>query len=109
MYKHLKSLNPSEEKGYVYILYSSESNLVKIGKTKQPQVKLTKLSLSNGSEFEYTLSPETHLYSILEKCLHSYFNIYRTKGEWFRIDYAVAVDKLNSILESDDFKRRNIK
>lgn len=40
--------------------------------------------------------------------MHNKFSYKRKKGEWFDIGFDDAVLELKTLLESDDFKQRNI-
>jgi hypothetical protein len=94
--------------GYVYILHNPESNLVKIGKTKFPYKRFSNLSNQNGSKFKYHITESMFIEGIIEKILHNKFAMKRKCGEWFNINFDDALSELENILNSEDFKRRNI-
>lgn len=108
MYKELKSHNTSSEMGYVYILYNPESTLVKIGKTKFPYKRFSTLSNQNGSKFKYHITEPMFIEGLVEKILHNKFAMKRKCGEWFKINFDEALMELSNILNSNDFKRRNV-
>lgn len=110
MYQELNGIKQDSDMGYVYVLYNPESELVKIGKTIQPQVRFRTLSNSNGSKFRYYLSDPIFINSLLEKVMHNRFHKYRVRGEWYKgIEFDTVVNELKKICNSEDFKRRNFK
>lgn len=108
MYKELKNINYEKSQGYIYILYNPESNLVKIGRTKNPYKRFTTLSNQNGSKFRYYISNQMFIDEIIEKIMHNKFSFKRKCGEWFSITFDEAMDELNKLLNSEDFKKRNV-
>lgn len=96
--------------GYVYVLYNPDSNLVKIGKTKKPLQRFRSLSNQNGSKFQYYITEPIYIENIVEKILHNKFAMKRVKGEWFSsVHFNEVVEFLINILNSKDFKKRNVK
>lgn len=108
MYTELKNITMQDNQGYVYILYNPESSLVKIGKTKFPYKRFSTLSNQNGSKFKYYITEPMFIEGIVEKVLHNKFATKRKCGEWFSVTFDEAVEELKNILNSTDFKRRNI-
>jgi hypothetical protein len=108
LYKELIGFKTNPDMGYVYVLYNPKSKLVKIGKTKSPKSRFSTLSNQNGSTFKYFITEQIYIESLVEKVMHNKFSNKRKKGEWFDIGFDDAVLELKSLLESDDFKRRNI-
>ncbi|MDR2277376.1 MAG: GIY-YIG nuclease family protein [Vagococcus sp.] len=111
MYSELKDLNiDNQDMGYVYVLYNPDSNLVKIGKTKAPHQRFRQLSNQNGSLFKYYISEPMFIEGIVEKIMLNKFASKRVKGEWFSsISFNYVVDILEELINSKDFKRRNVK
>jgi hypothetical protein len=108
LYKELLGLDAEFDMGYVYVIYNPESNLVKIGKTKHPHKRFTTLSNQNGTKFKYYITEPMHINGLIEKIMHNRFTYRRRNGEWFDIPFDDAVSELKLLLESEDFKRRNI-
>lgn len=108
MYNELREVEVKDDMGYVYILYNNKSNLVKIGRTKSPHKRFTTLTNQNGTDFKYYISNQMYIDKIIEKIMHSKFHIYRKKGEWFLCEFDSAVKELEELINSEDFKRRNI-
>lgn len=108
MYKELKNLNQDLTMGYVYVLYNPESELVKIGKTKNPQERFTSLTNQNGTKFRYYITKPMYIERIVEKVMHDRFHRFRVKGEWFKnISFDDVVTYLKEVCCSNDFINRN--
>lgn len=108
MYKELTGLETNPDMGYVYVLYNPESELVKIGKTKNPHQRFNTLSNQNGSKFRYYITEAIYIEGTVEKVMHNKFATRRMKGEWFSSNFDDVVITLKELLSSEDFKRRNI-
>lgn len=111
MYNELKNIPPTllSNQGYVYILHNPESNLVKIGSTQAPHQRFSKLSNENGTKLKYYISQPMYIYQLVEKVMLQVYDRFRVKGEWIKgVEFDSVVNQLNIILNSDDFKRRNI-
>jgi len=109
MYQELGGKKQNQEMGYVYVLLHSESNLVKIGKTTDPQKRFRTLANQTGSKLKYHITPAIYKYSLLEKVMLNRFDRYRVKGEWLKgCTFEEVVNSLNEIVNCDDFKRRNV-
>lgn len=66
---------------FTYIIYSKATNLVKIGKSINPEKRKMSLQTASGQELEILL-----ITKISENELHERFYKLRMKGEWFKYD-----------------------
>ena len=108
MYKELNGMNHSPTMGYVYVLYNPESNLVKIGMTKNPKERFLTLTNETGSKFKYYITKPMFIEFLVEKAMHSKFHRFNVKGEWYKnIDFETVASYLKDICDSEDFKKRN--
>lgn len=87
------TIGPIEEKpvgkqrnreGYVYLLRST-TGYYKIGRTVNPDDRLTTFSVKLPFEVEYECVIQTHDRYGLEKALHTYYMDKRINGEWFAL------------------------
>lgn len=111
MYNELRNLNTilSSNTGYVYILYNTESNLVKIGSTQNPHERLSKLTNESGTKLKYYITQPMYIFQLVEKVMLQKYDRFRVKGEWLKgVEFDRVVNQLKEICDSEDFKRRNI-
>lgn len=108
MYKELKGYESNMNQGYVYILFNKESNLIKIGKTKNPNQRFRTLSNQTGSILKYYISEPMYIEGIIERIMQNKYNRFRVKGEWFKnIDFDTVKKDLIDLCNSENFKERN--
>ena len=71
--------------GYVYILKDNNSDLFKIGRSKNPIKRLS--SLNTAAPYRLTLEHiiECDNYIKEEQFLHSILKLYKVRAEWFRL------------------------
>lgn len=82
----------------VYVM-ETESDLVKIGVSVNPKVRTKSISTQSG--FKITREFHTKKYSnalALEKELHTFFKDCRVYGEWFKVDFDMAVNKVKQLV-----------
>ncbi|APC78911.1 TPA: GIY-YIG nuclease family protein [Clostridium botulinum] len=83
--------------GYVYIIERRDKS-IKIGKSINPESRVETLETQGGfiatNKF---FSQECSNYSEIESKMHEIFNKYRTIGEWFNVDFDVAVQTLKQL------------
>lgn len=105
--KNLPTYANTYDKGYVYIIDNGEN--IKVGSTTNLYERMVSLSNSNGGGFtikQLYYSPACYIYKSLEKAMHIKLKKYSIIGEWFHgITFEHVCNKLNILLNSDDFKR----
>jgi prophage antirepressor-like protein len=88
-------MSKSPSMAQVYI-FEAETGLIKIGYTIHPEQRAKKLETSSGFKIkQQSVSPPCFNYREIEKSLHKQFAEYRRQGEWFAMDFQVAIDALN--------------
>lgn len=70
----------------IYVLYSKELNLYKIGMSNELDKRTGRLATLFPGHIRCIVKIYTHNYKSLEKDLHSRFEDKRDKGEWFKLD-----------------------
>jgi len=83
IWKELEADMAGDRADYTYFIYDRGTNLMKIGKSKDPEARIR--VLNTGSPVELCLLGYTSLVS--EKDMHRRFKRLRRKGEWFFCDY----------------------
>lgn len=84
----------TEKNGHVYIIEKPNGN-IKIGKSRNPQSRFCQISQIGGFEIKRTyVSEKCSNYSEIEALMHSIFSSKRVIGEWFKVNFDVAVKKL---------------
>ena len=89
-------MNPN---GYVYAVYSADKMLMKIGYSKEPEVRISALKYAWGTPLPLEIvgivqSTEAR---IAERALHWKFENCREQGEWFRLQ---PIDLMGIMIES---------
>lgn len=80
--------------GYTYVLKNEIGN-VKIGKTKYPENRIRTIETQSGLKIiEHYISPLCSNYGKIERLMHKKFQENRLLGEWFNIDYTLAVQEM---------------
>lgn len=85
------SINNLGWSGFVYIVKSKSTGLIKIGRTKTPQKRLKEISAYVGDLIVISIIPTDDCIK-LEKWFHAEFSSFRERNEWFNIE---DVKKLN--------------
>lgn len=81
--------------GYVYVI--DNGNLVKVGVSINPIDRISRLEMSGGFKCENVfISDEMERYEVVEKMTHEYLSDKRVVGEWFDVDFSVAVDAVKN-------------
>jgi predicted GIY-YIG superfamily endonuclease len=70
--------------GYVYVV-KSDSGHYKIGKTNNPNDRMSTFSVKLPMEVEYLVLIQSHSYHRLESALHKQYAHKRINGEWFAL------------------------
>lgn len=84
----------SSRKGCVYIIESD--NCIKIGRTKNPNVRIKAIQSTSGRIFKrIALTEPCNNYCKIECDMHSRFKTKRLKGEWFDISFDDAKSALD--------------
>lgn len=69
---------------YVYLIYNPVTSLIKIGKSKDPERRMSALEHASGVRLQLLkVWPET--YDMNEAALHLRFQQHRKLGEWFEV------------------------
>jgi len=71
--------------GYVYVLEDYDNGLVKIGRSKNPNKRISELIVGNAGTIITLNKIFCKDYVQGEKYLQSILNRYRLKGEWYSI------------------------
>lgn len=93
----------NKDYGLVYVVYNSELNITKIGKTRNIKQRLIALSAASGCELTviYTTNPLLD-YSRIEIETHKKFKDKRRfYGEWFNIEAMSAVMFISKIVNDE--------
>jgi predicted GIY-YIG superfamily endonuclease len=89
-----------ESTGYVYLI-KNEKGLVKIGRSINPQARITCISTQSGETYtEVYISKKIKYYNKAEVALHKKFAPKRVVGEWFDIDMAEAIEFIESTFKA---------
>ena len=70
----------------VYLIQLENSELFKIGYSKNPSERLRALQTANGGRLELIEAIETDFGYKLEKHLHRHYSLKRKIGEWFELN-----------------------
>ena len=76
---------PNDDTDYVYIIQMGRKNIFKIGKSNDPQARLTTLQTSSPYELKIFHIFEADNASAAEESLHMAFSAARMEGEWFNL------------------------
>jgi hypothetical protein len=95
-----------EAVGVVYVI--KKHGATKIGRSKNHTARIKALQDANGIKFDdiYVSNPTIH-YSKIERMIHDKFKDKRLYGEWFDVDYVVAKDEVNKLVDSLCYKQLN--
>jgi hypothetical protein len=88
---------------YVYVMYDSLSNEVKIGKSKNPYKRMQQARTFNPRILLLTTIETNDAYG-LERHLHRIFAAYHNCGEWFH--YSEVIKRWLSNYETEEDKQR---
>lgn len=94
--KDIKQLNQGDE--FVYIMLNPRTDLVKIGKSKDPNYREKTLQ---GQEPEIILVSFWKAPKAIEKKLHNEFSDKRQRGEWFDLTFK-DLKKINELMSVYD-------
>ena len=75
------------EYGYVYLIWAKGTNIFKIGKSINPDRRVTQISPVMPYPLEVVLKWRTPFMSLSERWLHLIFQESRMQGEWFRLEH----------------------
>ena len=94
--KNINGFISPSDKGYVYIIEDSMSGLIKIGKSMDPNSRVSNIKNASGREGRHFISNEVFCYGNLEKLANKNLEKYRHKGEWFVANFDEAVEFIKS-------------
>jgi len=84
--------------GYLYII-QKKNKLVKIGISKNPEKRINAIETHNGEQsVKKFVSKKLLNYMEVEKKMHNYFKDFRVRGEWFNVDFDLAVEIFASVM-----------
>lgn len=81
----LEKLRQYSDYGYVYLFHDAETGMYKIGKSKNPDNRLSQVRTSTANNIVCFCTIETHEMTTLEAELHQQFATQRIRGEWFSL------------------------
>jgi hypothetical protein len=86
--EHSKDLLPGESKqiGYVYFIKNKTSGLIKIGRTRDIERRVTIFTRLFSFPIELIQHFKTLNYEKIEKSFHTFYKSKRKYGEWFKLD-----------------------
>lgn len=93
-----------KKRGWIYIAYSRDNNLLKIGRTgKNPMVRAKTLS-STGvlSGYEILFSLKVFNQFMVEKKVHNQLKTYLIKKEFFSVDKNHAISVIEKVCAEED-------
>jgi hypothetical protein len=76
---------PTSDMGYVYLIGNTEHGWYKIGKSKDPDFRLSSIVINCPVALETILTVEADEYGRVESLLHSEFESKHMHGEWFAL------------------------
>lgn len=91
--------------GHVYLIQSKCGAEVKIGKSIQPKERIQSIRTQSGRVGRSHVSPLFRDATAVESAMHAAFQHSRQAGEWFAVDYRVAVhvmDIVGAFLQVDE-------
>jgi hypothetical protein len=91
--------------GYVYAIMNPSTNLVKIGMTRNPKVRIRDIELISGSHVDIVGVVQVQNPSNIESLIHDSLNDCRGIGEWFNCSPDTAEVILRKVC-STDLRRR---
>ena len=97
-YRYVPALLPEHNGDHLYLALAREVGRVKIGRSKDPEARVAKLS--GGCPVDITLAAVCRLHGRVEKTVHRLFEDLRVRGEWFRLNQQLAV-VIDSIASGD--------
>lgn len=83
--------------GYVYAFENKALGAVKIGKTKNPNVRINQLQNASGCKDDFFVCGEVYNYHDIELELHDVFADKNHMSEWFYIDIDTAIKSIKCI------------
>lgn len=92
-------------KGYIYLFKCED--FYKIGKSMDCNFRMSTLQMSSPFEIKFIAAGLFDDFSKKEKELHSKYNKYHTRGEWFLLPTNIALEIEKELIENDGSK--NIK
>jgi hypothetical protein len=76
---------PTDDTNYVYLIRAGQRKLYKIGKTNDPQGRLTSLQTASPDRLKLIHTFKADNASAAEESLHAALHDKRTRGEWFQL------------------------
>lgn len=86
---------------FIYLINIENTDLYKIGVSKNPEKRLKSLQTANGKKLSLINSFETQFNYKLETFLHQYFSLKKKLGEWFILE-PTDVDNFISYCEKGE-------
>ena len=87
---------------YVYLIRVQDTNLYKIGSSKNPKGRMKSLQTANGAPLELINSVKCEHYWKVEKAMHRKFNSKLTMGEWFSLEEGDVISFKEECLKKDE-------
>jgi len=78
------------EPNFVYVVHNIDSNLYKIGITKNLNDRIRAIECASGCEIKFIIGIQLEINCdekaiVVEKYIHNYFKDLRKRGEWFNL------------------------
>jgi len=80
----LPTIQPQTGKNFIYLMHNGRTNLVKIGKSKNPVFREKTLQ---GEDPDVTLIAVWEAQDQIERTLHEKYRQTRIRGEWFKLSF----------------------
>jgi hypothetical protein len=77
---------------YVYLIQSIEDEKLKIGVSKNPNLRIKNIQTGNGNKIKLIESYLTKYPNKIENILHNRYSYCRKTGEWFEYDLELIVN-----------------
>jgi hypothetical protein len=68
---------------FVYLIFSEETGIYKVGVSKNPSKRLKQLQTGNSEKLVLKYKYESEYYNLIEKYFHSMYTPQKKEGEWF--------------------------
>lgn len=94
-------------KSYLYIIYNSSNNYIKIGVTNNIDRRLAELQTASADILHILyISPKCDNAYEFENKIHDHFSKYRKNGEWFNISPYIAIAYIESLFDNSEIVDR---
>ena len=85
--------------GYVYLIESRCKSLTKIGRSIDPSSRIAAISNMSGGVGKVYVGCMVKDHVAIESALHLLYSEYRTRGEWFSVEFSYLVQVLKQVCD----------